>query len=92
MEIIITERTLRLPWDALTTDQQAHMNKDFPSDMQHERTFFTNPACNELVLPEDLFFGPVEINGNQAHVLTIGGVAYLVSFVNDFILISLAIS
>jgi hypothetical protein len=86
MEIIVTQPTPVLAWYELTSDQKAHMNKDFPSDNQQDRFFFLNPATGETTLPADMFFGPVSmsIDGESyGMILTIGAVAYLIKYLPD---------
>lgn len=95
MEIIVESKTSAQGWAYLTQDQQAHMNKDFPSERQQDRIFFTHPADDTRVIPVDMFFGPVRMTIDEVeyhNIYTTGGVAYLVRFDSGGIHISLAVS
>lgn len=94
MDILLREPTPILTWDSLTSDQQAHMDKDFPCVSQSDRFFFKNPIPCDFVLPADLFFGPVDMTiGGVDYdlILTLGGVVYLVENIDNKLYISLAI-
>jgi hypothetical protein len=90
MEIILREQTYFLHWNDLTSDQKAHMDKDFPSNFQHDRTFLKSPIPCDFVIPTDVFFGPIGIvsetdDGLRVYdyIFTTGGVAYLSERLND---------